>query len=460
MFVDEAVRGQLSGECVVSEADIPSTTSPASPSLQLDIMLSPYGHYAPETALNSTMSVATTEKAVAPAPAQHNYSLQQKVFEYLATFPSNYPTSVYEGIRCIYDLACVLEKGNKHKSAALHYHHAIDAFANLAATGYFDPEGRKKFALIELSYYPVSSLVCTPTECLLELRLFYHYMEMISQKSIMCPVWKHETDSQPCLCRWITALALKTPCLMDALLGISAFHLRFLDANDTTVLEASHKYMRRAIAEHTRQMHEGVNANNSEVLFAASVFMSFHAACVQRDLFGNTPESILPLHWFHPWRGASAIAKAGWQYFKSDFVKEWIQHEAFLYHGFELAQDDPAQETFTFLLAGLDTGEIDSDTVKAYESSVVDLSKIYAIPAPRHILKFPVLVSPRFIELLTVQDPRTLTIVGYFFMLLKRLDHVWWIQGAADREFKNLMGLLPEEWKSRMDWAVREFESR
>jgi hypothetical protein len=64
------------------------------------------------------------------------------------------------------------------------------------------------------------------------------------------------------------------------------------------------------------------------------------------------------------------------------------------------------------------------------------------------------------VELLVQNDPRTLTIVGYWFMLMMTREQVWWMPRATDNEFWALMSLLPDEWKPRMQWAVQELESR
>ncbi len=64
------------------------------------------------------------------------------------------------------------------------------------------------------------------------------------------------------------------------------------------------------------------------------------------------------------------------------------------------------------------------------------------------------------VELLVQNDPRALTIVGYWFMLMMAREQVWWMPGATDYEFWALMGLLPDEWKPRMHWAIQELENR
>lgn len=114
--------------------------------------------------------------------------------------------------------------------------------------------------------------------------------------------------------------------------------------------------------------------------------------------------------------------------------------------------------TFNFLLDDLDRENEDPETIRAYEESVRRLSIIYDNPNRDYVFKFAAKVGPRFVKLLEQNDPRTLTIVGYFFMLLKIMDQVWWLPRSTGDEFESLMKLLPEEWKPRMQWAAQVFE--
>ena len=116
--------------------------------------------------------------------------------------------------------------------------------------------------------------------------------------------------------------------------------------------------------------------------------------------------------------------------------------------------------TFDFLLEDLDLTSTDETTAQAYTAAVQWLSIIYEYPDIDYLFKFAVKVGPRFVELLVQHDPRTLTIVGYWFMLMMTREQAWWAPRATSNEFWALMGLLPEEWKPRMQWAVTEIEQR
>jgi hypothetical protein len=76
----------------------------------------------------------------------------------------------------------------------------------------------------------------------------------------------------------------------------------------------------------------------------------------------------------------------------------------------------------------------------------------------RNLFKFTAVVTRRFIQLLEEKDPRTLCICGYFFVLMQKLNSIWWLDGVAAAEFWSLMSFIPEEWKHLMAWGVSQIE--
>lgn len=113
---------------------------------------------------------------------------------------------------------------------------------------------------------------------------------------------------------------------------------------------------------------------------------------------------------------------------------------------------------FGFLLSDLNPDDHDAETTTAYRVAVGCLSSMHEATISKSVLSFPGLVPRRFVALLEAEDPRTLTIVGYFFMLLKIFGPHWWVRGQAEADFRAVMELIPGDWRPRMDWAVREFE--
>ena len=205
---------------------------------------------------------------------------------------------------------------------------------------------------------------------------------------------------------------------MDSLLGFSAFHLRATRPIDNGMSEISHKYMIRAITGHAEDIRRGIRGRNAEVVFATSTLIAFHCSMSRKFLnLGDGP----PLHWFRPYQGIRAILDAGWESLSQCDVHHFIKDEmAPLYI---LTTGVPP--TFDFLLEGLVEEPHDAETIECYESAVSYLSWIYNSPFYRHVLRFAAMTGPEFLRLLSDKDPRILTIAGYFFMLLRKVDVVW-----------------------------------
>ncbi|KAF4634442.1 hypothetical protein G7Y89_g3665 [Cudoniella acicularis] len=218
--------------------------------------------------------------------------------------------------------------------------------------------------------------------------------------------------------------------------------------------------MLRAIVEHKNQVRKGITAENADVVFATSSIIAFHVQSGHHVSAVEEEHNALT-HWFQSWDGVRTILRACWDHLMANEIKELILSEtAMEYLGFIKEEPEEAKKSqpFNFLLEDLDTTSVDTETVLAYSTSVDALNRIFREVGGMHVMKFTAIVCKRFVNLVGERDPRAFTIVGYFLMLLKKLDRVWWLQGAAERDFRFVMKSLSEEWKSRMAWAASEIE--
>ncbi|KAH7169953.1 hypothetical protein EDB81DRAFT_876003 [Dactylonectria macrodidyma] len=285
----------------------------------------------------------------------------------------------------------------------------------------------------------------TPPDRLIELRLLSHYQEMITRSSHHQASWSI----------WTLDMAMQSPLVMDSLLGFSAFHLRRLGNRDWGVREASHKYMARAICSHKELSSKGLSEDNAAAMVASCAFILFHTSTNQQYLHPEEKPR-LPLHWFRPWQSAKGFFGNTWPILQTLRIGTNIGLQFGVLTQFSLHQ---GIGTFSFLLQDMDPNLMqDVEIITAYRQAVWQLDCIYGNAAQAKLLQFPALVTPRFVELLEAQDPRTLAIVGYFFMLVKRSSVLWWVDGTADREFAAIMEFLPKDWWPVMDWAVQMFE--
>ena len=124
-----------------------------------------------------------------------------------------------------------------------------------------------------------------------------------------------------------------------------------------------------------------------------------------------------------------------------------------------LATDVLIPHAYSFLVADLDRETTDEETQYAYDFAVAWLATAHSSLIMRNVFKFTAIVTSRFIQLLGQKDPRALCICAYFFVLMKKLVTIWWLDGVAAPEFWGLMSFIPEEWKPLMEWGVREIEN-
>jgi hypothetical protein len=294
----------------------------------------------------------------------------------------------------------------------------------------------------------------------MELRLLHNYTAMTAKT--LAAVSSATTEEA-----WqisVPSLAFDSPCLMDAILAVSALHLRALLPNDKSLISASHGYMASALSQYSSVLMNGVDGSNAEALFTTSALIAFQASASRRFLDDDRPPGSasahysVPIQWFHSFQGVKAIVLACWKWLRnSERVKPIINAQPAL--ALDMNPDRP--QFFGTLLVGLDRqlDLIDEtkrfDTRQAYEHSVAYLNWSHQRPERARILGFPATVSRRFVELIEQHDPRALVIISCFFAMTKVVDDVWWLQGVAKREVSGIMGLLPQEWWGDMDWAVR-----
>jgi len=255
----------------------------------------------------------------------------------------------------------------------------------------------------------------------------------------------------------VPSIAYDAGYLMDAILAVSALHLRALNPTDQSVVRASHGYMASALAQYSLLLKDGVSELNAEALFSTAALIAFQSTA-SRQFEAFDGEYLLPLSWFHSFQGIKTLVMASWHWLRnSNKVYPIISGQPAL----RLDSDPERTSFFAPLLDGieqqlaLEPETTRSDTEQAYEHSVAFLNWAHQKPDRGRILGFAATVSRRFVEMFGQQDPRTLVIVSCFFAMTKLVDDVWWLQGAAAREVMGIYSLLPEEWREKMEWPLR-----
>jgi hypothetical protein len=285
----------------------------------------------------------------------------------------------------------------------------------------------------------------------LELRLMHHYTAMtantFSSDALQNNSWQVE----------VPALAYDAQYLMDAILAVSALHLRALQPHDKSLVSASHGYMASALAQYSALLNGGLSEDNAEALFSTAALIAFQASASRRFEDEQNSNYGLPLAWFHSFQGVKTVVMASWQWLRnSNRVFPIINAQPAL----ALVHPDPSS-FFAPLLEGLDE-QVDNlpphaktETKQAYEHAVAFLNWAHKKPERNRILGFAATVSRRFVELVEICDPRALVTVACFFAMTKVVDDIWWLENVARKEVNGIFSLIPPDWYPKMDWPMR-----
>ena len=109
-----------------------------------------------------------------------------------------------------------------------------------------------------------------------------------------------------------------------------------------------------------------------------------------------------------------------------------------------------------------ETERWDETTVRAYGEALSYIGAIYrALQAQenqwmvcRRFMGFCPMLSSRFIELVRAHEPRALVVMAHYYALTKGMKNIWWIKDLAYREVMEILSMLPERWKSMIQWPL------
>lgn len=301
---------------------------------------------------------------------------------------------------------------------------------------------------------------------MMELRLLHHYTTTTCKTLLIADPLSESIfrDTVPSLAFGGASF------LADAILAVSALHLRSTNPQDQSLVRASHAYMASSLSEYSTHLSKGINATNAEALFLTATLIAFQSTASRifmREDGGDTKDRTgaytLPLSWFHSFQGVKTIVATSWQWLRnSGIVVPIIQSQPAL----DLNMSSQNTTFFGNLLDGMEeelaTLDPDPETrlasQQAYQHAVAVLNWAHKIPLTGAPIVFLATVSRRYMDMLQAHRPRAMAILACFFGLLKSLDSVWWLKGIARREVMGILSLFDpddQEWWSRLQWPVR-----
>ena len=298
-----------------------------------------------------------------------------------------------------------------------------------------------------------------------DLRLLWHYMRFIATTDASDPVVVEIRQDD------FVAEALEHPFLMEAMLSMSALHLRSL--NDTRAdwaIIAEHKKA-RALAGYMAAL-ASVTEDNVLAAFSCSVLLPvtfFATSALDIAAAPQTADHIIQAVCtvFRLQCGIGAVMRT----FRSDRL--WKSRICLMMQRASTCQPRPLPEDTTQTLAHL-RALVQEHTGQDAAHSVLCLSAIDQMERCmqllsngdridvdcEHIFGWPVLCGESYIEALVARDPPALAILACYGAVLHHLRSLWFIGDWGRHIVRASCAFLNPAWHEAAAWAQRQVEAK
>ncbi|KAL3417208.1 C6 zinc finger domain-containing protein [Phlyctema vagabunda] len=275
-------------------------------------------------------------------------------------------------------------------------------------------------------------------------------------------------------------LALNHPFLLHELFSFAALHLANVKAEDPA---ASQKYRNVAATYYARSISQfrmeiqNINQENCHATFSCSALLGFHAWAVQAErganLFFSGEEdeggrgSGTDIAWYKLHRGANHVLNSVFHWICDgplwDMIRPWMS----------LSPNDPMilkpeDERELDAVAACWAGDDVSDTEReTLEETLQTLRRTFSTVTTKKaeigdsaaILSWIILIPDSFCFMVEERYPQALVLIAVYCVLLKKIDHLWWIKGKAANLLAAVEKRLPPGWEPWLAWAMQVVNS-
>lgn len=339
-----------------------------------------------------------------------------------------------------------------------------------------------------------------PTQ-ILQLRLMHHYTQWTCnqssdiQRGQLYGMWEFHMPQ----------MAFESGLVLNALLAISALHLRALLPNDQALTYAARHYFDKAISEHRRLLNR-VDAGNAESLLAAAILLTYHTWLASHQPNFNGPYQ-LPLQVYYMAQGILALSNHITPWLQQSNGSFWWNESAsqernnpcktmmpwmhpsnddvlYKQKSTEIGNNIPRHKQFlesgrqdlSLLSKSINNEVITPEKKVAYKLVVGELENIYVLLSTsvyegwspnitmlhRRIINMPIRTPSAFLRALAQQKPIAMALLARSIALLKLIDakSAWWIHGSrewsvAENAVQGIRGIMPAEWTWTMAWPLK-----
>ncbi|ORY82651.1 hypothetical protein BCR37DRAFT_318530 [Protomyces lactucae-debilis] len=283
---------------------------------------------------------------------------------------------------------------------------------------------------LECSWTPVAQVQEPPdrtsTACLpsLECMLLFNWTHSTGPSFYLDQVWMQQ----------VPVMSFEHPHLLHALLSVSAAHQQYkgVDLQPKVSMPVDNfivRHRQQSIKDFRRDLGTGIRAENADALFATALLLALQSFQID------------PGSWTRMYKGVRSIA----HHMKAVFSEGQTMWNALI--------NTHAQEflpvSTSFALQPLATGPCAlpiGHLAKLYAAQTISSSDLFA---------FPALLSEQFLELVERDHQVALVVMYYYFLLVQRLEDVWWIGSFGRQESMRIWHLLDDNHRAYLTTAAQ-----
>jgi hypothetical protein len=298
---------------------------------------------------------------------------------------------------------------------------------------------------------------------MLEMRLMHHYttharhgMRHVRELPGRFRFWDFDAPK----------LAFQDEAALDAILALSALHLRKDAPNDSDVFFAAGHYFAKAVNRLRASMNK-IDSTNAEIVLATSMMTAHFTWLASQSARPGEPYT-LPIQFFFLLRGKEVVAGICEPFVKGirqRWDTGWPSMPDVVPPSFETAFVRSGRDDIERLLQAIDDKVPDEDRKIYFEAAEYMLSIYTALVSGiSHIHLHRSIDMPTHVQILPLlsrHDPLAMAFLVRNACVVQFVDYVWWIHGAktphahSEYHVRGIGGLMPEEWQWTMEWPRR-----
>ncbi|PQE03167.1 hypothetical protein CJF30_00005647 [Rutstroemia sp. NJR-2017a BBW] len=284
----------------------------------------------------------------------------------------------------------------------------------------------------------------TETLSLLDVRMMHHYSMYTGGIIALGPEACHVMRVA------VPSLAFENEFLMHGMLGLAALHNCYLLPHEEIHQRQLAVYRTKALNSY-RQALPSVSKDSKN--YEAVLIMSLLLVVLLSGGPAST-DDLTVINWLGLYRGLGIIIRLK----EGDVVTGSSVGPLFIRNLNDLLAT-PVVPTVLLNMLFMEPEDEDFGDLQLYCQTLDALGLLYASlsqdeltePLFIRIISWPSFTPPAFTDIAKKMRPRALVICAYYMCFVKLVGGLWWIEGLADRDIKNISKILGPDWNHVMD---------